>query len=154
MSRRYTPSCSMLYLESVSDLYRDGNGDADRTETDDGNRDADGFAFDRTRVQGTGSVPGWPALRGRPSGRTVCSKPSSLTVRRTHSSPPKGHPLSMLWRTRFNSSAESGAFTLAVQFVGLSNGHADSNVLISSSPCNRDHKLHQRRSCARNCFLI
>ena len=47
-------------------------------------------------------------------------------------------------RTWVNSLAESGAFTLAVQFVGRSNGHVDSNALISSSPCNRDHKLHQR----------
>ena len=63
------------------------------------------------------SVADWLAFRGRPSGRTVCSNPRSLTVCRTHSSPPWGRPLSMLTRTWSSSFAVKGALTRAVQFA-------------------------------------
>ncbi len=66
------------------------------------------------------SIADWLAFRGRPSGRTVCSRPRSLTVSRTHFSSPYGHPLSMLTRTRSNSFVVKGALTRAVHFAGRS----------------------------------
>ena len=66
------------------------------------------------------SFTAWLSFRGRPSGRTVCSRPGCLTVCRTQSSPPYGRPLSMLTRTRLSSFAVNGALTRAVQFAGRS----------------------------------
>jgi hypothetical protein len=64
------------------------------------------------------SVADWLAFRGRRAGRTVCSRPRSLAVSRTHFSLPYGRPLSMLTRTRSNSFVVKGALKRAVQFVG------------------------------------
>jgi hypothetical protein len=54
------------------------------------------------------SVADWLAFRGRRAGRTVCSRPRSLAVSRTHFSLPYGRPLSMLTRTRSNSFVVKG----------------------------------------------
>src|SRR5271157_4724683 len=70
----------------------------------------------------------------------VCSNLSSLAVRLTHSSSPKGRPLSMLTRTRPNSFALSGAFTRSVQSTGRSTGQGDELALIASSPCILAHR--------------
>src|SRR5271157_3553698 len=70
----------------------------------------------------------------------VCSNLSSLADRLTHSSSPKGRPLSMLTRTRPNSFALSGAFTRSVQSTGRSTGQGDELALIASSPCVLAHR--------------
>ncbi len=41
-----------------------------------------------SRIKRAGSAPGWLTLRVHPSVRTVCSRPSSFTVRGTLSLPP------------------------------------------------------------------
>src|SRR5208283_5317808 len=79
----------------------------------------------------------------------VCSNLSSLAVRLTHSSSPKGRPLSMLTRTRPNSFALSGAFTRSVQSAGRSTGQSDKMALIASSPCILAHRPLQRQCSAR-----
>ncbi len=75
----------------------------------------------------------------------VCSNLSSLAVRLTHSSSPKGRPLSMLTRTRPNSFALSGAFTRSVQSTGRSTGQGEKMALITSSPCILAHRPLQRQ---------
>src|SRR5271166_1800786 len=79
----------------------------------------------------------------------VCSNLSSLAVRLTHSSSPKGRPLSMLTRTRPNSFALSGAFTRSVQPTGRSTGQGDKMALIASSPCILAHRPLQHQCSAR-----
>ena len=80
--------------------------------------------------------PRWSigAFHGRPSGRTVCSRPRSFTVSRTHFSSPYGRPLSMLTRTRPNSFVIEGVLTRAVQFACHSTGRRDKNALTASCP--------------------
>ncbi len=90
----------------------------------------------------------WPALRGRPSGRTVCSNPGSFTVSRTHFSSRYGRPLAMLTRTRSHSFVVTRVLTRAVQCAGRSTGHDDNITLIASVPRVLDHRLPHRHSCA------
>ena len=70
-----------------------------------------------------------PALR-----RTVWPNLNSLAVRFTHSSSPKGRPLSTLTRSHASSFALSGAFTRSVRSTGRSTGQGERMALIASSP--------------------
>jgi hypothetical protein len=108
------------------------------------------FQFRTHRCRNTlaGYDSGVFCFGGRPSGRMVCSRCSSVTFWLTQSSPPNGRPLSRLTRSRLRSLALSGAFTRLFQSVGRLTGQGASNDFSSRSPCVLVHRLLQGHNSA------
>ena len=128
--------------------------DSQRSSSEEGNTHAMSLSLNLTvgwkpRNELVASVADWLAFRGRPSGRTVCSRPRSLTVRRTHFSSPYGRPLSMLTRTRSNSFVVKGALTRAVQFAGRSSDQA-----VAGEPQPSHARTPQKSDSLRNMCIL